>query len=326
MTRSCNSASSSASPHANFDVLESFSRHRRFNSSIVRELMRDADTRDVGRKIANCALRLKAQVVLQEKTKPEVNLQAAHLCNTRLCPFCEWRRTRVWRKRLHNALSAFYADHPKRIGVFLTLTVKNCPLDRLGETIDDMNRAWSRMSKRSFFPTEFWFRRTEVTIGASGPGQVVTAHPHFHVLLLVRPSYFSRNYVKQTKWQKEWMDCARLDYPPVVDVRRATSNSRSGSSTSEDAHSAVVEAAKYTTKATALLELGDATGEFHRQMRQRRLYAVSRPLGEYLKAGDVTAAEMLDVDTKPLPLGAEAIDVIADWFEDTNEYVITEIS
>jgi len=122
------------------------------------------------------------------------------------------------------------------------------------------------------------------------------------------------------------MDCARLDYPPVVDVRRATSNSKSGSSTSENARSAVVEAAKYTTKATALMELGDATGEFHRQMRQRRLYAVSRPLGEYLKAGDVTAEEMLDVDTKPLPLGAEAVDVIADWFEDSNEYVITHLS
>ena len=326
MTRCANTASSSASPHANFDVLESFSRHRRFNSSIVRDLMRDTDTRDVGRKIANCALRLRAQVVLQEKTKPEVNLQAAHLCNTRLCPFCEWRRTRVWRKRLYAGLEALWEDHPKRIGVFLTLTVKNCPLDRLGETIDDMNRSWQRMSKRSFFPTEFWFRRTEVTVGSSGPGQVVTAHPHFHVLLLVRPGYFSKNYVKQSEWQKQWMDSARLDYAPVVDVRRATSNSKSGSSTSENARSAVVEAAKYTTKATALMELGDATGEFHRQMRQRRLYAVSRPLSEYLKAGDVTAEEMLDNDTKPLPIGAEALDVIADWFEDSNEYVITHLS
>jgi hypothetical protein len=146
------------------------------------------------------------------------------------------------------------------------------------------------------------------------------------VLLLVRPGYFSKNYVKQTEWQKQWMDCARLDYPPVVDVRRATSNSKSGSSTSDNARSAVVEAAKYTTKATELLELGDATGEFHRQMRKRRLYAVSRSFSEYLKAGDVTAEEMLDNDTKPLPVGAEALDVIADWFEDSNEYVITHLS
>lgn len=286
--------------------------------------MRDADTRDVGRKIANCALRLRAQVILQEEHKPEVNLQAARLCNARLCPFCEWRRTRAWRRRLYSGLDAFFEEHPKHVGVFLTLTVKNCPLTELGQTLDDMNRAWKRMKMRSFFPTDYWFRRTEVTIGSSHPMEETKAHPHFHVLLLVKPSYFGKGYVKQTEWQKQWMDSARLDYPPVVDVRRATSSSKTGSTTSKDARSAVVEAAKYTTKATELLELGDATGEFHRQLRKRRLIAVSRPLSAYLKAGDVTAEEMLDVDTKPLPPGAEAIDVIADWFEDTNEYVITE--
>ena len=99
MPRSANSTARQAPPHANDGVLGKFSRHRQFNTPISRDLMLDAGTRDIGRKIANCAHTIKADVLLHPELQPEVNLKAAHVCNTRLCPFCEWRRTRVWRRR-----------------------------------------------------------------------------------------------------------------------------------------------------------------------------------------------------------------------------------
>lgn len=288
--------------------------------------MNDADTRDIGRKIANCALTLKADVLLHEDFKPETNLKAARLCNTRLCPFCEWRRTRAWRARLFNGLNALYEDKPKLRGLFLTLTVKNCRLEDLGDQLTEMNRAWDRMSKRSFFPTEYWFRRTEVTIGSSGISSATFAHPHFHVLLLVRPSYFSTGYVKQSEWQKQWMDAARLDYAPVIDVRTAKQKSGSGLSSAESAKGAVLEAAKYAAKATDLMELGPDISELHWQLRNRRLYAMSSKLRKYIKSGDISADEMMDNDAKPLPAGTERVEVLAQWFEDTREYLITHVT
>ena len=123
MPRRGNALAEEVSPHANFGVLDGLSRHRRHNNPIARDLMLDADTRDIGRRIANCALTLKADVLLHPELKPEVNLKAAHLCNARLCPFCEWRRTRAWRRRLFNGLDALYADQPKLRGVFLTLSL-----------------------------------------------------------------------------------------------------------------------------------------------------------------------------------------------------------
>ena len=326
MPRCANTAAGKALPYANDGVLGKFSRHRCFNSPIARDLMRDTDTREIGRKIANCALTLKAQVLLQEGLKPEVNLQAAQVCNTRLCPFCEWRRTRVWRKRLYEGLNALYVDKPTLSGVFLTLTVRNPPLEELGETLTQMNRAWNRFVNRSFFPTEYWFRRTEITVGANAHTGAFSAHPHFHALLMVPASYWSRNYVKQLTWQQQWMDAARLDYPPVVGVQRAKKNSASGSTSANDALSSVVEAAKYAAKATALMELGPAISEFHWQIRQRRLYAVSKALNKYIKGGDISAGELMDNDSKPLPEGADIVDVIAQWFEDTNEYLITDLA
>ncbi len=326
MPRRCNAEAGTAPPHANHDVLGQFSRHRQYNSPVSRHLMNDADTRDVGRKIANCALTIKADVLLHEDFRAEANLKAARLCNTRLCPFCEWRRTRAWRARLFKGLTAVYEDQPKLRGVFLTLTVKNCRLEDLGDQLDQMNRAWDRLAKRAFFPTSMWFRRTEVTVGSAAFPAENYAHPHFHVLLLVKPSYFSHGYVKQSEWQKQWMDAARLDYVPVIDVRTAKQKSADGSSSAESAKSAVLEAAKYAAKATDLLELGSATSELHWQLRNRRLYALSADLRKYIKAGDISASEMMDNEAKPLPEGTEKVEAIAQWFEDTNEYVITDLN
>ena len=189
-----------------------------------------------------------------------------------------------------------------------------------------MNRAWQRLRQRSFFPTDLWFRRTEVTVsGVPGINGAYTAHPHFHVLLLVPPSYFGRKYIKQTEWQKQWMTAMRLNYAPVVDVRLARKSSSSGSSSAEDAKGAVVEAAKYATKATALMELGSAISEFHWQLKNRRLYSVSKELNKYIKSGDISPEELMDSDSKPLPEGTESVEVIAQWFEDTNEYLITDV-
>ena len=326
MPRRANAKAGEALPQVNDDLLGKFSRHRQYNHPISRDLMHDTGTRDIGQKIANCALALKADLLIHPDLRTEVNLKAARVCNTRLCPFCEWRRTRVWRARLSEGLSALYSDQPKLRGVFLTLTVKNPRLEDLGDTLDQMNRAWDRMSRRSFFPTDLWFRRTEVTVTGRPGLEGFTAHPHFHVLLLVRPSYFSHGYIKQTQWQKEWMDSARLNYAPVVDVRSAKKKSGTGSSPKDDAKASILEAAKYAAKATALMELGPAITELHWQLKNRRLYAMSKKLREYIKAGDISPEELMDNDAKPLPEGTECMELSAQWFEDSREYLITDLA
>lgn len=325
MPRRANAKAGEALPQVNDDLLGKFSRHRQYNSPIARDLMLDTGTRDIGQKIANCALTLKTDLLIHPDLRPEVNLKAARVCNTRLCPFCEWRRTRVWRARLTDGLTALYGEKPKLRGVFLTLTVRNPRLEDLGETLDDMNRAWHRLINRKFFPTELWFRRTEVTVTGRPGSPSFSAHPHFHVLLLVKPSYFSRDYIKQLKWQQEWMDAARLDYPPIVDVRSAKRNSGSGLSPEDAAKGAVLEAAKYAAKATALMELGPAISELHFQLRNRRLYAISKQLRKYIKAGDISSEELMDDKQKPLPEGTERIEMIAQWFEDSHEYLVTDL-
>ena len=144
-----------------------------------------------------------------------LRLREAHFCRVRHCPVCQWRRSLMWQARFYQSLPAIQQAHPKARWLFLTLTVRNCPVGQLGETLTAMNAAWQRLIKRKEFrPVLGWVRTTEVTRGRDG-----SAHPHFHALLMVPPSMLSgKNYVKQARWVELWQEAMRLDYAPVVDA------------------------------------------------------------------------------------------------------------
>ena len=75
-----------------------------------------------------------------------------------------------------------------------------------------MNKSWHRLVKRKEFMAgvEGWIRTTEITRPKDPKDKnkknkricPVTgnthAHPHFHVLLMVKSSYFTRHYVKSS--------------------------------------------------------------------------------------------------------------------------------
>ncbi|OWC70311.1 Replication protein, partial [Escherichia coli] len=152
---------------------------------------------------------------LMETGETRLRLRSAQFCRVRHCPVCQWRRTLMWQARFYQALPKIVADYPSSRWLFLTLTVRNCGIGELGETLTAMNAAFKRMEKRKeLSPVQGWIRATEVTRGKDG-----SAHPHFHCLLMVPPSWFTRDYVKQARWVELWRDCLRVNYEPNVDIR-----------------------------------------------------------------------------------------------------------
>lgn len=141
-------------------------------------------------------------------------LRNAQFCRVRLCPICQWRRSLMWQAKFRRKLPGILADYPKHSFVFLTLTVRNCPLDELRATLAWMGESWKRLTLRKEFPAVGWVRNVEVTRGAND-----YAHPHFHALLMVAPGYFSQGYVSQKKWTEIWRSCLRIEYEPRVDIR-----------------------------------------------------------------------------------------------------------
>jgi plasmid rolling circle replication initiator protein Rep len=319
--------------------LDGFTKHRRYNRPIAVTLFEDPELRGIASAIANCSQMLRLELPLELEQLRDPRLRAAYLCNRRLCPFCEWRRTRVRRAAVLGGLEAFHKEHPNWRAVFLTLTVRNCQVSDLGETLRHMHQSFARLKDTRVWPTDYWLRRTEITvnrgtspIGAlehdspteslltSGGGSGLTVHPHIHCLLMVRPSYFSRDYVKQLRWQQEWQMAARLDYPPVIDVRTAKAKGDVASPGNAGVRDAVIEAAKYVSKATDLVALGPALREFALEVHRVRLFAVSKKLRQYVTDAEITAKELLDpslAETAPQTPFATAI---AQWCDQAAEY------
>ena len=108
---------------------------------------------------------------------------------------------------------------PTHRWVFLTLTVKNPPVTELRDTLKHMNDSWQRLIQTKRFKSGVagFLRTTEVTRGNDGD---MMAHPHFHALLLVKPSYFKgQGYIKQADWVEMWAKALRADYLPSVNVK-----------------------------------------------------------------------------------------------------------
>lgn len=155
-----------------------------------------------------------------------LRLDTAQFCRVRLCPVCQWRRSLKMYGQLHQVVQAL-AQQRQAAGaqpyawLLLTLTVRNCSGPDLSATLDTIAKGWDRLCKTQRYKRAVrgTMRAIEITYNRR-TGQY---HPHMHVLCAVLPSYYtSRDYIKQAQWTDMWRDAARLDYTPVVDVRRAT--------------------------------------------------------------------------------------------------------
>ena len=313
-----------APAQTHFDVLGPFNKHRRYNNPICYSLSRNAETIDLAQAIGNCATSIGVEVPLDGPEEGKALLRAANPCNRRLCPFCEWRRSRAWRRRFFEGLPKFHEDFPLHRAIFLTLTVRNCAISDLRTTLNEMHRAWHRMQRRKGFPTKFWFRRTEITTNATRKTsyEPPTFHPHIHAVLFVPGSYFGRDYIRQTEWQKEWMDAMRLDYAPIVDVRRAKTKSSSGGHAIDQSRSAGIEAAKYATKATDLISMGDVLTDYHYAIKGLRLSASSSSMRPYLSDSSLDTDDLLDAEAVEC---VESVRGKALWFEDLQEYLFSDL-
>lgn len=204
----------------------------------------------------------------------ESNLENAMFCRCRNCAVCTKARIRKHRARLFQAFELMKDDYQDHQWIFLTLTTKQPRLTDTGEHLKLMNEAWSKLRQYKEFPGVGFVRSFEFT----GPKQEgggewtdgpMHVHPHFHCLLMVKPSYFnqrSKAYVTQQRWRELWQRSLKSDYLPVVHVKKITPKPSKGTTSKE---AAVLETVKYSVKPTTLAEapsiwLSEITRQFHK--------------------------------------------------------------
>lgn len=200
----------------------------------------------------------------------------------------------MWQARFYQALPKIVADYPSSRWLFLTLTVRNCAIGELGDTLTTINAAFKRLEKRKeLSPVQGWIRATEVTRGKDG-----SAHPHFHCLLMVPPSWFSGvAYVKQARWVELWRDCLRVNYEPNVDIRTVkTKTGEAVANVAEQLQSAVAETLKYSVKPEDMANDPDWFLELTRQLHKRRFISTGGALKNVLQLDRETNEDLVMAD------------------------------
>ena len=258
-------------------------------------------------------------------------LKDARFCKVRLCPICQHRRSLVWKARMHKAYPELRLKYPKIRFIHVTLTVKNCGVNELKETLKMMSVSFNRLTKRmtknktivGFMRSVEITREMEFCPTCQGSyskkssckdrkNHIYTqnCHPHMHVIFAVPDSYFHPgNYLSKEKWSDEWKKSLKCDYKPVVWIslvkaKKKKDGEEFDKNTDEQElalSSAVKEVAKYSVKVDEeLLEsvLKDEEGkkwflELDRQLAGTRAIGLGGCFKEFLKESDPEDDEML---------------------------------
>jgi plasmid rolling circle replication initiator protein Rep len=221
----------------------------------------------------------------------------------------------MWKARLGTALPLIERDYPKARWLHLTLTVRNCPITDLRETLKLMNAAWQRLSQLKKFPAIGFFKSLEVNRAEDG-----SAHPHFHILMMVNSSYFQgATYIRQDKWIEMWKKALRVDYDPSVHIQAIKPN------LGEDISDTIKEVAKYTVKGDDLVVDAKWLVEYTKQVHKTRAISLGGILKKYLSDEEATNDELI------LGESAESLEelvtpfYLANWDKSDTRYVAREL-
>jgi plasmid rolling circle replication initiator protein Rep len=277
-------------------------------------------------RISQCATLLEFVTALTSGDgQQRLRLKSSRFCRVPRCPVCQWRKALMWRAKAFKIIPKVFEAYPSSRFLFLTLTVRNCPLTELRSTLAHMNKSWKRLTERQQFPAIGWIKTVEVTRDKHD-----LAHPHFHCLLMVKPSYFGGNYyLSHEKWVELWQKSLRVDYHPTVNIQAV----KSLTGANQGMREAVAEVLKYSVKPSDVLNNRLPTNripdqdwlvELTKQLYQTRSIATGGVLKQYLQqlesdddSGDLIHATELENSES----SDESISLFFDWIEHRKRYI-----
>lgn len=289
----------------------------------VEHLYSQTDFARYAQRIGQCSQMLEFAFKSDDAGVVALKLQSARFCRVRYCPVCQWRRSLMWRARFFKAMPQILQNYPTARFVFLTLTVKNCDLLELKNTLLWMNNAWKLLTKRKEFPAIGFIKTVEVTRNSTDN----TAHPHFHVILMVKPSYFTHGYLSQAKWTELWKSCLKVDYTPIVNAKaiKPPKNADKYENSSLDAAiiASLCETLKYSVKESDLTFDAKWLGELTNQLHKTRAISVGGVFKQYLseeEPEDLIHTDLSDDE----PATDEDPRVCFGWREMVRRYIKTQ--
>ena len=164
-------------------------------------------------------------LIFSVNDKNEKRFKSAYFCRLRTCPMCNWRKSLKMFGQTNKIANKILEQLPTTRFIFITFTVKNCPADKLSQTIDIMNQGFKSLTNKNrkiAITNKFknnmlgYIRAMEVTYNQEKD----TYHPHIHCIFALKAGYFTHGYIKKSDWQYIWGECCNTEYEPIVKVQK----------------------------------------------------------------------------------------------------------
>lgn len=258
-------------------------------------------------------------------TNGMLKLSQTWFCKNKLCPICNWRRSMKYSYQSSLIIDEAIERQPKGKFLFLTLTVKNVPGSELNKTMSSLTQSFDRLFRRKKVKANLigFLRATEVTVELARKGYY---HPHLHVLLMVKSSYFmnKENYITQVEWAELWQNSLKVDYVPVVNIK-AIKNKDTDIFDKDGLKKAILETAKYPVKPinfddNNLKVIDDLYNGLYRK-RQLAYGGLFKKIKTELKLDDVENGDLIKVDEATGEI-SEGTKLIAFWDWKRKNYFI----
>lgn len=214
--------------------------------------------------------------------KGVAKVATANFCRRRLCNICVWRRQSKFVAQTFPVIQAL-RDSGFRF-IFATASLPNVPLERLSATIDQMLKAYDLLLKRRKVKRawEGKIRALEVTYNRERND----FHPHIHMLVAVRPEYFTNSdlYITLDEFREMWTDSLREEFHSILDCKLQSVTDDGGE---------VVETVKYSFKGT---KDSNAIEGYFTALKGRRLISFSGVIAKQRKYFKMTDFENILTD------------------------------
>ena len=258
---------------------------------------------------------------------------------------CNWRRS--LKIAFQNKKVIEKANEAENLRwLFLTLTVRNVEAEDLKSTLEDMTKAFNRLFKYKQVQKSVkgYFRALEVTKNTNPDSDSFgTYHPHFHVLIAVKPAYFKGGYyIKQSEWGNLWKKAAKLDYMPITHVTTVKPKKQlvdidgivQEVHTSISDSKAVFEVSKYPVKDVDIIGIGDTVTEeavetvlvLDNALSHKRLISyggILKKIHAELNLDNAEDGDLIQVgEEDPDEIANAAFEVMAYWHVGLKNYMI----
>lgn len=183
----------------------------------------------------------------------------ADFCRERLCNICAWRRQSKFIAQTFPIISILENKGYKFL--FVTLTVKNMAYEDLDNAVNEIIKGYELLRKRRKIKRAWSGIVRSIELSYNSIEH--TFHPHIHLLIAVKDTYFKDKdmYITQEELTHIWKDCIDADYIPIVNIKMVNDNCVGA-----------VETLKYSLKPNQARECFDA---FFYILRGRRLISFS---------------------------------------------------